>query len=66
MRIKRSFPKGRIARSAQLLVVTVGLIAASAFALPIAVSASPQHYSASQLSDVRAAVLQSGVEGIAW
>src|SRR6266508_6585994 len=31
-----------------------------------AVSASPQHYSASQLSDVRAAVLQSGVEGIAW
>ncbi|SCL33463.1 streptogrisin B [Micromonospora rhizosphaerae] len=60
MRIRRT------SRRAQLLAATVGLIAASAFTLPSAAAASPQGYSADQLSDVSDAVQQSGVEGIAW
>ena len=63
MRTKRTSPRNRLAR---LIVVAVGLVAASAFALPSALGASTQHYGASQLSDVRAAVQQSGVDGIAW
>ncbi|MGC5018637.1 S1 family peptidase [Micromonospora sp. DT47] len=66
MRIKRSPSRRQIARSAQLLAVTVGMVATTAFALPTAVSASPQDYSASQLSEVSDAVQRSGVEGIAW
>jgi streptogrisin B len=54
---------GRLAR---LLTVTVGLAAASAFVLPTAAAASPQVYSASQLSAVNDAVGRSGVDGIAW
>jgi len=63
VRTKRTSPRNRLAR---LIVVAVGLVAASAFALPSALGASTQHYGASQLSDVRAAVQQSGVDGIAW
>ncbi|HEX9362689.1 MAG TPA: S1 family peptidase [Candidatus Dormibacteraeota bacterium] len=63
MRTKRTSPRNRLAR---LIAVAVGLVAASAFALPSALGASTQHYGASQLSDVRAAVQQSGVDGIAW
>jgi streptogrisin B len=66
VRIKRPPSHSRIARSAQLLAVTVGMVTASAFALPTAATASPQDYSATQLSEVSNAVLQSGVEGIAW
>ncbi|HEX2417167.1 MAG TPA: S1 family peptidase [Micromonosporaceae bacterium] len=62
----RHTPWGRVARTAQLLAATAGFIAASAFALPTAVAAPSQDYSAQQLSSVDAAVLQSGVEGIAW
>jgi streptogrisin B len=63
VRTKRISPRNRLAR---LIAVAVGLVAASAFALPSALGASTQHYGASQLSDVRAAVQQSGVDGIAW
>ncbi|MBQ0904984.1 S1 family peptidase [Micromonospora sp. U21] len=42
------------------------MVATTAFALPTAVSASPQGYSASQLSEVNDSVQRSGVEGIAW
>jgi len=63
VRTKRTSPRNRLAR---LIAVAVGLVAASAFALPSALGASTQHYGASQLSDVRAAVQQSGVDGIAW
>ncbi|MEV0808186.1 S1 family peptidase [Micromonospora sp. NPDC050200] len=66
MRIKLNPSRSRIGRSAQLLAVTVGMAATTAFALPTAASASPQDYSASQLSQVSDAVQQSGVEGIAW
>jgi streptogrisin B len=56
----------RIARPARLLAVTLGLVAAGAFALPTAAAGSHQDYGASQLSRVSDAVQRSGVEGIAW
>ncbi|HET8682487.1 MAG TPA: S1 family peptidase [Micromonosporaceae bacterium] len=63
MRIKHILSRGRPAR---LFAVTAGVVAAGAFALPTTAAASPQAYSAGQLSAVNDAVLQSGVEGIAW
>lgn len=63
MRIKHTLSRGR---SARLLAATVGVVAAGAFALPTTAAASPQEYGAGQLSAVSNAVLQSGVEGIAW
>ncbi|MGH3648505.1 MAG: S1 family peptidase [Micromonosporaceae bacterium] len=66
MRIPRTSSPGRFSRSARLLVVAVGVVAAAAFAVPAAASAAPQHFSANQLSDARAAVLHSGVDGVAW
>ncbi|MEH0841048.1 S1 family peptidase [Micromonospora sp. CPCC 205711] len=66
MRITRSPSRSHITRSVQLLAVAVGMVTTTAFALPTAASASPQVYSASQLSQVSDAVQQSGVAGIAW
>ena len=67
MRIKRTPSRRPIARSAQLLAVAVGLVATTALAQPTAAAvASPQDYSARQLSNLSDAVRQSGVEGIAW
>jgi streptogrisin B len=66
VRIKRSPSPSHIARSAQLFAVTIGVVATTALAAPTAMAASPQVYSASQLSDVNDAVQRSGVEGIAW
>ncbi len=66
MRITRSPHRRAISRTAKVLAASAGLVAASAFTLPAAVSAAPQHYSANQLSNTRAAVAQSGVAGIAW
>jgi streptogrisin B len=55
-----------ISRSARLLALTVGVVAVGAITLPTAAVASPQEYSASQLTEVSDAVQLSGVEGIAW
>ncbi|MFI5490666.1 S1 family peptidase [Micromonospora echinaurantiaca] len=66
MRITRNPSRSRIARSAQLLAVAVGMIATAAFTQPTAASASPQDYSPRQLAEVTDAVDKSGVEGIAW
>ena len=60
-----TFPNPR-SRPARLLAVAAGLVAAAMFMLPAGATASPQGYSASQLSAVHAAVEQSGVAGIAW
>jgi streptogrisin B len=61
MRIK--YPHSRLGR---LLAATVGAVAVGAFLLPTSTAASPQAYSASQLSAARTAVERSGVAGIAW
>ncbi len=63
MRIKHPPPRFRAAR---LLTVTVGVVFAGALALPTAAAASPQGYSAGQLSQASNAVERSGVAGIAW
>jgi streptogrisin B len=63
VRIEHPPPRGRFVR---LLAVTAGMVAAGALALPTTAAASPQHYGASQLSEVNNAVQRSGVEGIAW
>lgn len=65
MRIKRTPSTRPFVRSVRLLAAATGLIVASAFALPTS-AASPEPYTAAQLAEARAAVLQSGVEGIAW
>ncbi|MBM0257309.1 S1 family peptidase [Micromonospora sp. 4G55] len=66
MRITSNPSRSRVARSAQLFAVTVGVVVTTALAAPTAVAASPQTYSASDLSAVNDAVQRSGVEGIAW
>jgi streptogrisin B len=66
VRIKPRSAKGQLVRAARLLAATLGLVAASAFALPTAAAATPQHFDAQQLSAVDAALLASGVAGIAW
>ncbi|MEO3778727.1 S1 family peptidase [Micromonospora sp. B11E3] len=53
-------------RIRHMLAATVGLVAASALAVPGAASAAPQTFTADQLARVDAAVTASGVEGIAW
>jgi streptogrisin B len=63
VRIKHTHPSSRLAR---LLAATVGALAIGIFILPTSATASPQEYSASQLSAVSNAVDQSGVAGIAW
>jgi streptogrisin B len=66
VRIKPTSRRSQFVRAAQVLAATVGLVAASAFAMPTAAAAAPQDYDAGQLSAVDSAVLASGVEGIAW
>jgi streptogrisin B len=63
VRIKYTHPRGRVAR---LLTLTVGAVAVGVFVLPTSVVASPQEYSASQISAATNAVERSGVAGIAW
>jgi streptogrisin B len=53
-------------RRARLLAVTVGAVAVGMFVLPTRAVASPQEYTASQLSAVSNAAQRSGVAGIAW
>jgi streptogrisin B len=63
VRIKYIHARGRLTR---LLTVTAGAVAVGIFALPTGAVASPEGYSASQLSAVSNAVERSGVAGIAW
>jgi streptogrisin B len=66
VRTARTSVRGRIARTVRLLGATICLVAASAYALPAAAAASSEHFGASQLAAVSAAVDRSGVDGIAW
>jgi streptogrisin B len=63
VRIKKHPSRGRFVR---LLVVTTGVVAVGALALPAAAAASPQTYGAGRLAEVSNAVRGSGIEGIAW
>ena len=53
-------------RSRRLFAIAVGAVAVGAFVLPTAAAASPQEFSASQLSAASSAVDRSGVAGISW
>jgi streptogrisin B len=66
VRSQPSSGRGRIARTARLLLVIGGLVAASAYALPAADAIPAKPSGAPQLSAVSAAVARSGVDGIAW
>ena len=66
MRIQPSSVRGRIARTARLLIVIGALVAASAYALPAANAMPAKPIDAPRLSAVSAAVARSGVDGIAW
>jgi streptogrisin B len=63
VRIKYPLLSGRVPR---LLAVIVGAVAVGMFILPTSAVASPQEYTASQLSAVNNAAQRSGVAGIAW
>jgi streptogrisin B len=63
VRIKHLYPRSRLGR---LFAVGVAAVAVGALTLPTSATASPQGYSASQLSAVSNAVDRSGVAGIAW
>ena len=64
MRIARTSVRGRIARIA--LGATLCLVFAVAYVPTAGAAAASQHYGASQLATVSAAVDRSGVDGIAW
>ena len=66
MRSQRSSVRGRIARTARLLIVIGAVVAASAYALPAANAMPAKPLDAPRLSAVSAAVARSGVDGIAW
>jgi streptogrisin B len=66
VRSQPSSVRGRIARTARLLLVIGGVVAASAYALPAADAVSAKPIGAPRLSAVSAAVARSGVDGIAW
>lgn len=63
MRIERTPVRSRLRRTTQLLVA-VGAVAASLYAVPVAGAATPSP--AARLSAATAAVERSGVKGIAW
>ncbi|MEW1791450.1 S1 family peptidase [Streptomyces niveus] len=66
MRIKRTTPRGGIARRTRLLAITTGLVAAAALAAPTAIADTPQTFSANQLTAASDAVLGADVAGTAW
>ena len=66
MRIHGSSVRGRIARTARLLIVIGVMVAACAYALPAADAIAATPIGAPKLSAVSAAVARSGVDGIAW
>ncbi|MEU4171397.1 S1 family peptidase [Streptomyces sp. NPDC026665] len=66
MRIKRTTPRGGLARRSRLIAVSTGLVAVAAFAVPSANASDARTFSATQLSSVRQSVLGSDVAGTAW
>jgi streptogrisin B len=70
MTAHRKHPRSRMARATRLFAATIGLVAATALALPAVASAaappSASQFGASQLSAVSNAVQRSGVDGISW
>ncbi|WP_030683552.1 S1 family peptidase [Streptomyces sp. NRRL B-1347] len=66
MRIKRTTPRGGIARHSRTVAVATGLVAAAALAVPAASADEARTYSASDLTAASAAVLEADVAGTAW
>ncbi|MGW2211534.1 S1 family peptidase [Streptomyces sp. NPDC001781] len=66
MRIKRTTPRGRIARRTQLTAAVSGLLAVAAFAAPTANASDAHTFSASQLTTASDSVRQADVPGTAW
>ncbi|MFE3590676.1 S1 family peptidase [Streptomyces niveus] len=66
MRIKRTTPRGGIARRTRLLAITTGLVAAAALAVPTASADTVGTFSANQLTAASDAVLGADVAGTAW
>jgi len=66
VRIKRTTPRGGIARRSRLIAVSTGLVAAAAFAVPSANASDARTFSATQLSGVGQSVLKSDIAGTAW
>ncbi|MFD8675738.1 S1 family peptidase [Streptomyces seoulensis] len=66
MRIKRTTPRGRIARRTQLTAAVSGLLAVAAFAAPTANASDAHTFSASQLTKASDSVRQADVPGTAW
>ncbi|MFG3096691.1 S1 family peptidase [Streptomyces sp. NPDC048202] len=66
MRIKRTTPRGRIARRTQLTAAVSGLLAVAAFAAPTANASDAHTFSAGQLTKASDSVRQADVPGTAW
>ncbi|MEU9923333.1 S1 family peptidase [Streptomyces griseoluteus] len=66
MRIKRTTPRGRIARRTQLTAAVSGLLAVAAFAAPTANASDVHTFSAGQLTQASDSVRQADVPGTAW
>ncbi|WP_405556812.1 S1 family peptidase [Streptomyces sp. NBC_01171] len=66
MRIKRTTPRGRIARRTQLTAAVSGLLAVAAFAAPTANASDVHTFSASQLTKASDSIRQADVPGTAW
>ncbi|RZU28526.1 streptogrisin B [Streptomyces sp. BK022] len=66
MRIKRTTPRGRIARRTQLTAAVSGLLAVAAFAAPTANASDVHTFSAGQLTKASDSVRQADVPGTAW
>jgi streptogrisin B len=66
VRIKRTTPRGPIARRTRLIAVATGFVAAAAFAVPTASASDVQTFSANELSAASTSVLKADVPGTAW
>ncbi|MFG3048357.1 S1 family peptidase [Streptomyces sp. NPDC048241] len=66
MRIKRTTPRGRIARRTQLTAAVSGLLVVAAFAAPTANASDAHTFSAGQLTKASDSVRQADVPGTAW
>ncbi|MEU6539893.1 S1 family peptidase [Streptomyces sp. NPDC047000] len=66
MRIKRTTPRGGVARRTGLVALVSGFVAAAAFAAPTANASDTQAFTSAQLTKANASVLQADVPGTAW
>jgi streptogrisin B len=64
--VRNKRTNSRTPRRIRLLAVAAGIVAVTSVGLPNAGAASPEVYSATQLSRVSDAVLKAGVGGTAW